>query len=76
MNAFRPRVTRNRVVGGIAVFVVASAVLIPLGVEPIPFLFGAVVGLILVGLVVATMARRQRHQEQRETHSEAPKPAR
>jgi ribose/xylose/arabinose/galactoside ABC-type transport system permease subunit len=50
--------------GGITVFVVASAVLIPLGVEPIPFFLGVFSGLIIVGVVVATAARRQRHQRQ------------
>lgn len=51
MSELQPPVTRKRLLAGIAVLLVATAVLIPLGVEPLAYLLGVAAGIIVVGLV-------------------------
>ena len=51
--------TRKRLAGGLAVLVVASTVLLGLGVEPVAYLSGVAVGLVAVGLVYVWTTRRR-----------------
>ena len=66
MSDLQPRITKKRVLGGISVFVVATAVLIPLGIDPVSYFTGVAAGIVGIGAVVAFIIwRRKKVRDQR-----------
>ena len=59
MQEIQAGITKKRLLGGIAVLVVATAVLIPLGVEPVAYFSGVAVGIVALGLVYVWATRRR-----------------
>ena len=57
MREIQAGLTGKRLLGGIAVLVVATAVLVPLGVEPAAYFTGVAIGAVVVGLVYLGVTR-------------------
>ena len=60
MNELRPAPNRKRVIAGLAVLVVASAILLPLGVDPVGYFSGVAVGIVVVGGLLVLISRKSR----------------
>lgn len=60
MNSTWRGITGKRLLVAMAILVIAPALLIPLGVEPIPFFLGLAAGMLLVSGVAALATWRRR----------------